>query len=91
MRPLSHRQAIQGAAVFNYQIDNVHMPEFDPRQPFVNAAEKIAYYFTEWMTDADAYRALLDPRCHTQTDDMHVCENGEVYRVVRVSRDESAF
>jgi hypothetical protein len=62
------------------------MPEHEKRQPFINAANRTAYYFEGEMNDEEAYRALLDPACHTETEETHTCESGEVYRVVRVTR-----
>jgi len=61
-------------------------PENARRMPFVNAANKTAYFFADEMTDEEAYRALLDPACHSETEEMHTSENGELYRIVRVSR-----
>ena len=55
------------------------------RKPFINAANKTAYYFAEDMTDEEAYQALLDPSRHTQTEETHEHSTGEIYRVVRVS------
>jgi len=65
------------------------MPEPPSRKPFLNAANKIAYYFDPGMTDEEAYRALLDPACHTMTSETHVLENGDTYQIVRVSRQIS--
>ena len=65
------------------------MPEQPSRKPFLNAANKIAYYFDPGMTDEEAYRALLDPACHTMTSETHVLENGDTYQIVRVSRQIS--
>lgn len=64
---------------------SLKMPGNQKRKPFVNAANKTAYYFIGEMTDEEAYRALLDPSCHTETEETHVFENEEVYRVVHVS------
>ena len=58
-------------------------------KPFVNGANKIAYYFDEGMTTEEWMEALLDVCCHSETEDEHVCENGEIYRIVRVSRRPS--
>jgi hypothetical protein len=61
------------------------MSEEEKRKPFVNAANKTAYFFADGMTDEEAYRALLDPSCHTETDETYVTLSGEIYRVVRVA------
>ena len=61
------------------------MCENENRKPFINAANKTAYYFIGKMTDEEAYRALLDPACHTETQETHTFENGDIYRVVHVS------
>jgi len=37
------------------------------------------------MTTEEGFEALFDIRCHSETDELHVCENGETYRIVRVS------
>jgi hypothetical protein len=59
--------------------------EEESRKPFVNAANKTAYFFADGMTDDEAYRALLDPACHTETNETYESPTGEIYRVVRVS------
>ena len=65
-------------------------PGGEGRKPFVNAANKTAYYFAEGMSDEEAYQALLDPACHTQTHETHEHSTGEIYRVVRVSIPKSS-
>jgi len=62
------------------------MSEKESRKPFVNAAEKITYFFVDGMTVEEAYRGLLDPSRHSATDETHESPSGEIYRVVRVSR-----
>ena len=61
----------------------------EERKPFINAANKTAYYFAEGMSEEEAYQALLDPSCHTQTDETHEHSTGEIYRVIRVSISKS--
>jgi len=61
------------------------MPEKKSPKPFINAANKTAYYFAQGMTTEEGFEALFDIRCHSETDELHVCENGETYRIVRVS------
>jgi len=61
------------------------MPEQDSPNPFINGANKTAYYFSPGMTLREAIEALFDHRRHLATDETHVCESGEIYRVVRVS------
>jgi hypothetical protein len=61
------------------------MPEEERRKPFINAANKTAYYFADGMTNEQAIEALFDFRCHSVTEEKHVCESGEIYRVVRVA------
>ena len=60
------------------------MSESEGRKPFVNAADKTAYFFADGMTDEEAYRALLDPSCHAETDEVYESPSGEICRVVRV-------
>ena len=61
------------------------MSEKHGRKPFVNAANKTVYLFAEGMSDEEAYRALLDLSCHSETDETHESPTGEIYRVVRVA------
>jgi len=57
------------------------MSEKQNRKPFVNAAEKTTYFFADGMTVEEAYRALLDPSCHAETDETFDSPTGEIYRV----------
>jgi len=61
------------------------VPEKEHAKPFINAANKTAYYFAEGMTTEEAFEALFDIRCHSEANETHVLENGDIYRVVRVS------
>jgi hypothetical protein len=60
------------------------MGKKERRKPFVNAANKTAYIFADGMGAAEAYRALLDPTRHSETDETYQFA-GEIYRVVRVA------
>ena len=61
------------------------MPSNQNRKPFLNAANKTAYFFDDGMTDEEAYRALLDPRHHVEMSEMFDSGFGDLYRVVHVS------
>jgi hypothetical protein len=55
------------------------------RNPFINKLTKTAYYFADGMTDEDASRALLDPRCQSVNADAFLRIDGEIFTVVQVS------
>lgn len=61
------------------------MPENTSPKPFIVAANKTAYYFAEGLAPEQALEALFDLRCHVETEERHVCENGEIYRIVRIA------
>jgi hypothetical protein len=61
------------------------MSDKEGRKPFFNAANKTAYFFADGITDEEAYRALLDPSFHSETDETIVSPSGEIYRVVNVT------